>query len=334
MGSVQAEREYMAKAKHDMLLARKKLKGFALPTAPNVRNEEACEFYNSAARRFRIASRWQDSAECYAKCADLQTRMGAVGEAAFYSLEAATCYERQDPAEAIVFMRNAISLYCELGRFGTAANIQMEVAELYETDRNWEETLAAYRQASDYFMGADMKDKADQCLYHVAMISATLEQFEAAVPIFERLATNALKSNLLKFNAPDFLLRAALCLLADGEKELLEDKLNEWCEQDATFMTTREFIFLCDLLECLQSDPPSLEIFVRHCYNFDNVLPFDAWGLKLLRRVKEAIDERVKDIAEAEERARIREEREKQKAKLEEERFKRMQKLMKLQKGR
>ena len=31
-------------------------------------------------------------------------------------------------AEAIVFMRNAISLYCELGRFGTAANIQVEVA--------------------------------------------------------------------------------------------------------------------------------------------------------------------------------------------------------------
>ena len=78
MGSHAAEREFERKAKHDMELARKKLKGFSLPTAPNVRNEEACEFFQSAARRFRIASKWQDSAECYAKCADLQARMGGM----------------------------------------------------------------------------------------------------------------------------------------------------------------------------------------------------------------------------------------------------------------
>ena len=155
MGSVANEKLFELKARNDIKLARKKLKGFSIPTAPNVRNEEACEFFQSAARRFRIASKWQDAAECYSKCADLQARMGAVHEAAFYSLEAATCFERQDPAEAIVFMRNAISLYCELGRFGTAANIQVEVAELFESDRNWEEALDAYRQASDYFLGAD-----------------------------------------------------------------------------------------------------------------------------------------------------------------------------------
>ena len=45
--------------------------------------------------------------------------------------------------------------------------------------------------------------------------------------------------------------------------------------------------------EVLQTDPPDLEVFVKHSYNFDNVVPFDAWSLKLLRRIKEAVAERL-----------------------------------------
>ena len=59
-------------------------------------------------------------------------------------------------------MRNAISLFCELGRFGTAGNLQVEVAELYEQDRNWEEALEQFRQASDYFTGDGRALQADQ----------------------------------------------------------------------------------------------------------------------------------------------------------------------------
>ena len=40
MGSHAAMAEYELKAKNDVRLARKKLKGFSLPTAPNVKNEE------------------------------------------------------------------------------------------------------------------------------------------------------------------------------------------------------------------------------------------------------------------------------------------------------
>ena len=120
------------------------------------------------------------------------------------------------------------------------------------------------------------------------------------------------------------------CLFADGDKDTLEDKLNTWCENHADFLTSREFLFICDLLEVLQNDPPDMELFCRHCYNFDNVLPFDAWSLKLLRRIKEAIGERLKDLKDQEERRKIREERENEKARLELERKKRMQKLMKL----
>ena len=174
--------------------------------------------------------------------------------------------------------------------------------------------------------------QADMALHEVAMLCGVLERFDAAVPIFERLATNARKDNLRKFNSFDYLLRASLCLLADGEKEALEDKLNDWCEADATFMTSREFLYICDLLEVLQTDPPDLEVFVKHSYNFDNVVPFDAWSLKLLRRIKEAVAERLEDLKKQEERRKVREEREKEKARLEMERRKRMAKLMKLKK--
>ena len=63
------------------------------------------------------------------------------------------------------------------------------------------------------------------CSWHTGDLRALpahwSERFDAAVPIFERLATNARKDNLRKFNSFDYLLRASLCLLADGEKEAL-----------------------------------------------------------------------------------------------------------------
>ena len=38
--------------------------------------------------------------------------------------------------------------------------------------------------------------QADMALHEVAMLCGVLERFDAAVPIFERLATNARKDNL------------------------------------------------------------------------------------------------------------------------------------------
>ena len=57
---------------------------------------------------------WQDAGDCYGKSADIMARMGCIHEAAIRSLDAASMFERVDPAEAIQFLRNAISLCAAL----------------------------------------------------------------------------------------------------------------------------------------------------------------------------------------------------------------------------
>ena len=56
--------------------------------------------------------------------------MGLAHEAAVFSLRAADAMKKIDPGEAITHYRNAVSLYCELGRFFTAGNIQKGVAQV------------------------------------------------------------------------------------------------------------------------------------------------------------------------------------------------------------
>ena len=146
----------------------------------HIKFEDATHAYQKAAEAYRIGEKWQEACDADSKAADIQLRMGCPEEAATYSAEAADIIERVNPADAIVFYRNSISLLCEVGRFGTAGRIQKKLAEMYETDRNFDDAIDQYRQASDYFLGDNEVAQSDLCLLKVAYYQGLMEEFEVS----------------------------------------------------------------------------------------------------------------------------------------------------------
>jgi alpha-soluble NSF attachment protein len=142
---------------------------------------------------------------------------------------------KQNPAEAITYYRNAISLLCEVGRFGTAGRIQRKLAEWFEDDRNFDECVDQYRQASDYYLGDNMVDQSDICLIKCAYYQGLLEEFDEAAEIYAAVGLRGLDNNLLKFNSRDYFLRTGLLYLAGGDKwhGKLKSKLMDFKTGDA-----------------------------------------------------------------------------------------------------
>ena len=51
---------------------------------------------------------------------------------------------------------------------------------MYETDRNFDDAIDQYRQASDYFLGDNEVAQSDLCLLKVAYYQGLMEEFEVS----------------------------------------------------------------------------------------------------------------------------------------------------------
>lgn len=296
-GGTEVERiaRYEARAAAEMKSADKALAQFMIANAPHLKFHDAIEHFQRAARAYIVAGEWQDSAEAFAKASDTCAHVGMTHEAAVFAVKAGDEMRKIDPDLAVTHYRNAVSLFCELGRFFTAGNIQKEVAEMLEADKNYDDACEYYRQASDYFLGDAYEEEANQCLVKVASLAALCERWDFATETFERVATYQVDYNLLRLNVKDLLFRAGLCQLANGgplrkglaSHSVLRFYLSKWVRLDYSFSYSREYLFLTNLLEIIPK--ADLEAFAEHAYNMDNVVGFDQWQLRVLNRVREDI---------------------------------------------
>ena len=76
---------------------------------------------------------------------------------------------------SIKYLAEAIKIQTELGRFGPAAKMQKEIAEIYDAEMDVENAIENYRVASDYFAGEESHSQANQCLLKVAKMLAELD---------------------------------------------------------------------------------------------------------------------------------------------------------------
>lgn len=217
-GGTELERvgKYEAKANKMMKKADKALAQLMIANAPHLKFHDAIEYYQQAARAFIVAGEWQDAAEAFHKASDMCAHVNMTHEAAVFAVKAAEEIRKIDPDTAITYYRNGVSLFCELGRFFTAGNIQREVAELLEAEKNYEDACEYYRQASDYYLGDAYEEEANQCLVKVASLAALCQRWDFATETFERVAMYHVDHNLLRPNVTDDLFRAGLCQLANG----------------------------------------------------------------------------------------------------------------------
>lgn len=87
-------------------------------------------------------------------------------------------YTRVDPATAIGYYQNAVTIMCENGRFGAGAKNSEAVADLYEKDNNLQEAMKFYQQAANYYNADNSPSRSNKNLEKVATIAATLADYK------------------------------------------------------------------------------------------------------------------------------------------------------------
>lgn len=82
--------------------------------------------------------------------------------------------------------------------------------------------MEAYEQAGEWYAGEDsnaydifslMFRQASACFLKAAQFSATLEQYDRAINVFESVAEKSLGNNLTKWSVREYLLKAGICVL-------------------------------------------------------------------------------------------------------------------------
>lgn len=58
-----------------------------------------------------------------------------------------------------------------------------------------------------------MSSQANGCLLKVAQFAGTLEEYDRAVDLFERVAAKSLENNLTKWSVREYLFKAMICVL-------------------------------------------------------------------------------------------------------------------------
>lgn len=271
--------------------------------------EDAVSAFSLAANCYVSTQKWRLAAEAFGACADAEIKLENLHAAASFFVDAAQCYRRIDPDDAMTFYNFAIKAYCEVGRFVAAARLQWMMAEMLEEDAAYEEAADAYQLAADYYAGEAMYTQAIRCLEMSARYLAEAKRFDEAVDRFELAGQMSLNDNMLKFNAPQFFMNAILCWVATGDLAAAKEQLDQSTERDMTFPSTREGLFSRDVIQA--ANEYHIHDFMDHCWNMDNVSPFTPNQLMLLEMISEMIlDEPEGDSDDEDARPTFKEQRE------------------------
>ncbi|KAJ6690098.1 hypothetical protein OIU85_006385 [Salix viminalis] len=271
--------------------AEKKLNGWGIFGS---KYEDAADLFDKAANSFKLAKSWEKAGSTYVKLGQCHLKSDSKHEAASAYVDAAHCYKKTSTTEAISCLAQAVDMLCDIGRFSMAARYFKEIAELYESDANIEKSMEYYDKAADFFQNEDVTTSANQCKQKVAEFSARLEQYQTSIDIYEDIARQSLKNNLLKYGVKGHLLNAGLCHLCKGDVVAITNALERYQEMDPTFSGTREYKLLVDIAAAI--DEEDVAKFTDAVKDFDSMTPLDSWKTTLLLRVKEKL--KAKELEE------------------------------------
>ncbi|XP_070030168.1 alpha-soluble NSF attachment protein-like [Nicotiana sylvestris] len=135
-------------------------------------------------------------------------------------------------------------MFLEIGRLSVSARYCKEIADLYEQEKNLVQAIVYYEKAADLFQSEDATSTANQCKQKIAEFSAQIERFQRATEVFEAIARDSVKNNLLKYGVREHLLNAGIFQLCKGDVVAINNALERYQELDPTFSGTREYEFL------------------------------------------------------------------------------------------
>ncbi|CAG0879672.1 unnamed protein product [Cyprideis torosa] len=251
--------------------------------------EEAVELFERAANSFKMAKQWNKAGKAFCEAAQLENRNGSRHNEATKYVDAANCFRKTDPGEAVKCLMKAVEVYTDMGRFTMAAKHHQTIAEICETELvDLEKALQHYERAADYFKGEESKSQAAKCMLKVASFAAHLENYKRAIDIYESVATQNLENSLLKYSAKEYFFRAGIChLCIDPVNAQLA--VTKYEEMFPAFQDSREAKLLKILIQHVEDN--NEDEFSEAVKEYDSVSRLDNWYTTLLLRVKKNISD-------------------------------------------
>jgi len=251
------------------------------------KQDEALECYGRAGNLFKMAKKWSQAGNTFVTIAQHHAKLGNKHDAATNYVDAANCYKKSDPKEAVNSLVKAVDIYTDMGRFTIAAKHHQTIAEIYESDiADLDKAMTHYEQAADYFKGEESNSSANKCMLKVAQYAAQLENYDRGIEIYEQVAASALESSLLKYSAKEYFFRAALCHLCVDSLNA-QHAVQRYEEQYPAFSDSREAKLVKALVKHLEDE--DVDAFTEEVKSFDQVSRLDQWYTTILLRIKKQI---------------------------------------------
>ncbi|KAN0012653.1 hypothetical protein ACTFIV_004217 [Dictyostelium citrinum] len=286
-----------AKAKEFLDAADKRLRGgnfFKMFGGGSSRYDDAASDYTKAANLFKMSKKWDQAGAAFQKAAECFLKGSSKHDAASSYVLAAGCYKKGNVIDAITCLKAAIEYYTDEGRFAISAKHQKEIAELYEAEGDFDQAIASYQIASDYFDGENSTVSSHQCLLKIALFSAQLERYEKSIEIYEQVAAASLDNNLTQWGCKEYFLRACLCYLAADDVVGAERALQRYKDMQASFNSTRECRLLDGIIQACRNN--NVEDFTNEVAEFNSISPLDSWKTSILLRIKNTINRETESV--------------------------------------
>ena len=194
-------------------------------------------------------------------------------------------------ADAVAAFSAAAEMCMDQNRLGPAAKHYKEIGEIYEGEFEFDKGIKALKQAADFFKMDNQNSNSNTCNLKVAAHSAQhINDYDAAIKIFETVGKEASQNNLLKYSAKKYFFQAGLCRLA-ADKPLEDSKahIESYKDYDVTFVKQRECGFLLGACEAIEAG--DAEDFTAKITAYDNISQLDPWTTSICLRIKKAIGE-------------------------------------------
>jgi alpha-soluble NSF attachment protein len=221
-------------------------------TPKSTKYEDAAELYTKAAQQYQLAKSFVDAGTAYSKAAECYGfSKFSQNRVPMCCIHAAQNFAKQNVNMALEPMRKGVQLLAEDGKFGQAAKYEKELAEMYQSLDDTDNTIKHYEIAGDYFeMEGSFATGAD-CWLRVVPLYAAKGQYDKAIEYLEKIC-EATAPTLAKYAIKDHLVKAVILYLCIPDCVAAKKNLEKWGHKyDTTvFKGTQEQGFLETIVSC------------------------------------------------------------------------------------
>ncbi|MCP9264825.1 Alpha-soluble NSF attachment protein [Dirofilaria immitis] len=238
-----------------------------------------------AGNLFKISKLWREAGDAFVRSAEIHAAAtDRKHDAASNFAEAANCYRKVNPQQAIDCLVKTAETYTDMGRFNMAAKYHCTMAEIFESEApDVTQAMAHYQEAADFYKGEESRSSATKCMIKVAQYAAQLEDYKRAIKIFEEVATWEADHPTLKYAAKNHFFQALLCYLCSDLLDT-QNALKRYEEISPSFVDSREYKLVNELISCLE-DKNQVK-FTELVKSFDKISRLDQWHTSLLVKIK------------------------------------------------